>query len=157
VRSFIICTIRLILSHVLHDRELDRLVCFGSNFNHKTTNSLDIWRGSRLIARPQTHPQNNTKNPLTIRVTQKFRPTILVIKSHDNSVGIALGYGLDVRVPGFDSWRGLGNFLFTTASRTALGPTKPPIQCVPGALALAVKRPGREANHSPQSSSEVKE
>jgi hypothetical protein len=31
---------------------------------------------------------------------------------------------------------------FTTASRTALGPTQPPIQWVPGALSLGVKRPG---------------
>jgi hypothetical protein len=49
-----------------------------------------------------------------------------------------------------------GNFLFTTASRTALGPTQPPTQRVPGALSLRVKRPGREADHSPPSSAEVK-
>jgi hypothetical protein len=47
------------------------------------------------------------------------------------------------------SQRGLGIFLFTTASRTALGPTQPPIQWEPGALSLGVKRPGREADHSP--------
>jgi hypothetical protein len=47
-------------------------------------------------------------------------------------------------------------FLFTTASRTALGPTQPPIQWVPGALSLGVKRPVREADHSPPSSAEVK-
>jgi hypothetical protein len=62
------------------------------------------------------------------------------------SVGIALGYGLDDRVQGFDSGRGLGIFLFTTASRTALGPTQPPMQWVPGALYLGVKRSGREAD-----------
>jgi hypothetical protein len=42
-------------------------------------------------------------------------------------------------------------------SKTALGPTQPPIQWVPGALSLGVKRPGREADHSPPSSAEVKE
>jgi hypothetical protein len=42
-------------------------------------------------------------------------------------------------------------------SRTALGPTQPPIQWVPGALSLGVKRPRREADHSPPSSAEVKE
>jgi hypothetical protein len=47
-------------------------------------------------------------------------------------------------------------FFFTTASRTALGPTQPPIQWVPGALSLGVKRPVREADHSPPSSAEVK-
>jgi hypothetical protein len=43
--------------------------------------------------------------------------------------GIALGYGLDDLE--FESLHGLGTFLFTTASRTALGPTQPPIQRVP--------------------------
>jgi hypothetical protein len=51
---------------------------------------------------------------------------------------------------------GVGIFLCTTASRTALGPTQPPIQWVPGILSLGVKRPGREADHSPPSSAEVK-
>jgi hypothetical protein len=62
-----------------------------------------------------------------------------------------------IGVLGFDSRRGLGIFLFTTASRTALGPTRPPIQWVPGALSLGVKRPVREADNSPPSSAEVKE
>jgi hypothetical protein len=48
-------------------------------------------------------------------------------------------------------------FLFSTASRTALGPTQPHIQWVPGALSLGVKRPEHEAYHSPPSSAEVKE
>jgi hypothetical protein len=61
-------------------------------------------------------------------------------------MGIALGYGLDdrgsrVRFPG-GGW--------------ALGPTQPLIQWVPGALSVEVKRPGREAHHSPPSSAEVK-
>jgi hypothetical protein len=43
------------------------------------------------------------------------------------------------------------DFLFSTASRPALGPTQPPIRWVP-----AVKRPGHETNHSPPSSAEVK-
>jgi hypothetical protein len=73
------------------------------------------------------------------------------IHNLDSSVGIALGYG----VLGFDSRRRLGIFL-TTASRTTPGPTWPPIQWVPGALSLGVKRLGREADHSPPSSFEVK-
>jgi hypothetical protein len=51
----------------------------------------------------------------------------------------------------------LGIFLFTTAFRTALEPTQPTIQWVPGALSLGVKRTVREAHHSPPSSAEVKE
>jgi len=39
---------------------------------------------------------------------------------------------------------------------SALGPTQPPIQWVPGALSLGVKRLRRETDHSPPSSAEVK-
>jgi hypothetical protein len=60
-------------------------------------------------------------------------------------------------VLGLDSRRGLGIFLFTIASGMALGPTQPPIQWVAGALSLGLKWPGREADHSPPSSAEVKE
>jgi hypothetical protein len=65
--------------------------------------------------------------------------------------------GWAIGVLGFDSRQGLGIFLFTTASRTALRPTQPPIQWVPGSLSLGLKRPWREADHSPPSSAEVKE
>jgi hypothetical protein len=41
--------------------------------------------------------------------------------------------------------------LLSTLSRPVLGPTQPPIQWV-----LEVKRPGREADHSPPFSAEVK-
>jgi hypothetical protein len=34
--------------------------------------------------------------------------------------------------------------------------TQPPIQWVPGALSPGVKRPGREVDHSPPASAEVK-
>jgi hypothetical protein len=64
--------------------------------------------------------------------------------------------GWMIGVLGFDSRWGLGIFLFTTVSRMALGHTQPPMQWVPGALSLGVKRPGREADHSPPSSAEVK-
>jgi hypothetical protein len=65
---------------------------------------------------------------------------ILLIKSRDSSVGIALGCGLD-------DW-----------DSRALGPTQPPIQWAPGgALSLGLKRPGRVADHSSPSIAEVKE
>jgi hypothetical protein len=70
---------------------------------------------------------------------------------------MALDYWLEIGVLGFVSRRGLGVFLFTTASRTVLGPTQPPIQWVSRILSLGIKRPGCEADHSPPSSAEVKE
>jgi hypothetical protein len=53
---------------------------------------------------------------------------------------------------GFESRQGLGTYLVTTVPRPALRPTQPPIQWVPGALSLGVKRPGREVDHSHPSS-----
>jgi hypothetical protein len=39
---------------------------------------------------------------------------------------------------------------------TASGDTKPPIQWVPGASSLGVRRQGHDADHSPPSSAELK-
>jgi hypothetical protein len=52
----------------------------------------------------------------------------------------------------------LGNVLLepTLVFDPALGPTQPPIHWAPGALFLGVKRPGREVDHSPPCSAEVK-
>jgi hypothetical protein len=81
---------------------------------------------------------------------------LLLLLSRGSSVGIALGYGLDDRGSRVRFSAGAGNFSFSTASRKALGLTQPPIQWEPGALSLGLRRPGREANHSPPSSAEVK-
>jgi hypothetical protein len=78
------------------------------------------------------------------------------VRIWDTSVGIALGYGLVYRGSRVRFSAGLGIFPFTTASRTALRPTHPPIQWVPGALSVGVKQPGREADHSLPSSAEIK-
>jgi hypothetical protein len=42
-------------------------------------------------------------------------------------------------IGGFESWQGLGIFLFTTASKLALRLTQLPIQWVPEVLSLGVK------------------
>jgi hypothetical protein len=65
-----------------------------------------------------------------------------------------MGWAIGSR--GFDSRRGLGIFLFFTASRPALGPTQPAIQWVLEAHSLGVKRPGHETDHSSPPSAEVK-
>jgi hypothetical protein len=64
--------------------------------------------------------------------------------------------GWTIGVLGFESRREVGIFLFTTVSRQELRLTQSPIRWVLGALSLRVKRPGREADHSPPSSAEVK-
>jgi hypothetical protein len=81
---------------------------------------------------------------------------LLKFKSCDSSVGIALGYGLDIRGSRVRFPAVAGNIFLTTASRTALGPTQPPIQWFSEVLSLEVKRPGRETYHLPPSSAEVK-
>jgi hypothetical protein len=48
------------------------------------------------------------------------------------------------------------NFRFSMSSRPALGSTQPHLQRVPGALSPGIKRPEREADHSPPTSAEVK-
>ena len=44
---------------------------------------------------------------------------------------------------------------FPRLSRPASGPTQPPVQWVPG-LSRGQRRPGRDADHTPPSSAEVK-
>jgi hypothetical protein len=43
---------------------------------------------------------------------------------------------------------GVSNSLFSTASKSALGCTQPPLRCVPGVLSLLVKRLGCETDQT---------
>jgi hypothetical protein len=58
---------------------------------------------------------------------------IKIIMSRDSTVDIATGYGLETEVSELSPGR-VKNFLFFTACRLFLRPTKSPIQLVPGAL-----------------------
>jgi hypothetical protein len=73
---------------------------------------------------------------------------IIIIKR----TGIAIRYSDEAQIgwPGFDSRLGQETFRYSSTSRQAPGPTQPPIQWVPGALAPGIKRPGREAPSSAQ-------
>jgi hypothetical protein len=48
------------------------------------------------------------------------------------------------------------NFHVSLSSRPTLGSTQPPMKWVMAALSSGLKRPGREADHSPPTSGEVK-
>jgi hypothetical protein len=82
-------------------------------------------------------------------------PVMDLFRSRDSVVDIdCLRTG---RPSGRSSSPGGGkNFLFSTSSRPVLGLTQPPIQWVLGALSPGVKRPGREADHSPPINAEIK-
>jgi hypothetical protein len=69
-------------------------------------------------------------------------------RSRDSVVGIATGYGLDDR--GVGSWIPVGSRIFSSPRRPdrLWGP--------PSTLSPGVKRPGREADHSPPAIAEVK-
>jgi hypothetical protein len=59
-------------------------------------------------------------------------------------------------VYGLNSWKGQEIFLFSIATRPALGPTQTPIQWVPDTLSPQEKQPEREADYLPLASAEVK-
>jgi hypothetical protein len=94
-----------------------------------------------------------------------FNSNIFLWK-RDRAVGITTGYGLDDQGIGVQA--PLGARIFTSpcrpdrfwgpslSSRQILGPTQPPIQWVLVFLSPDVKRPGREADHSPPSCTKVK-
>jgi hypothetical protein len=91
------------------------------------------------------------------RVLGYFTTLFQIRKSRDSSVGIALGYGLDDRGSRFRFPAGAGNFSCNHRVQNGSGahPTSYPMD-IRGSFP-GVKRPGREVDHSPPSSAEVKE
>jgi hypothetical protein len=71
-------------------------------------------------------------------------------------VDIATGYGLDDRGGRSSSRSSIKNFPLSMSFRPVLVTTQPPIQSIPWAVSPGVKRSGREADHSPPVSAEVK-
>jgi hypothetical protein len=90
----------------------------------------------------------------TFQVLSNSESWCFLNRSRDSSVGIATDYGLDGR--GSFSGRKKYIFLSSTASRLALGPAQPPIQCVLRTFSVGVKLPGREAHYSLPSDTKVK-
>jgi hypothetical protein len=109
---------------------------------------LFIYRGSDTCNTNSTlnHEEHNLE----------LHSILLIFRNRDSSVGIATGYGLDEEGGGSSSPCRVKNFLFSTSSTPALGPTQPFIQEVPGALSPGVKRSVREADHSSPINAQVK-
>jgi hypothetical protein len=77
-------------------------------------------------------------------------------RSRNSVVGIATGYRLDDRGVGVRGPVGSRFFFSPRRPDRFWGPTQPPIQWVPSALSLGVKRQGREADHSSPTSPKIK-
>jgi hypothetical protein len=90
-------------------------------------------------------------NVVKIHITFLFRPCY----GHDFSF-ITLGYGLDDRGLRVQVPAGAGNFSFLHRFQTGSGAHSASYPMGTGSPSAGVKRPGREANHSPPPSAEVK-
>jgi hypothetical protein len=82
-----------------------------------------------------------------------FIGTSFLLKSRDSAVSIATGYRVDGQGSSPDR---IKNVLFSMLSRSVLGPTRPAVQWVRGAVFTGAKRPERESDHSLPTGAEVK-
>jgi hypothetical protein len=82
--------------------------------------------------------------------------TVLIMGIRNSVVGIATCLRAGRPRGRSSSPSRVKNFLFFTSSRPGLGSPQPPIQWVSGVLSTGVKRPWREADHSPRASAEIK-
>jgi hypothetical protein len=99
-------------------------VLWASAFSHLSKH----WKLTGKQSSVQLHDNSNGCDCVSERINVGSSH---VVRSRDSSVGIATGYGLDRRV-GFRV--PVGSRIFSTSSKPVLGPTRPPIQWVPGDL-----------------------
>jgi hypothetical protein len=112
---------------------------------------------SALIKTLEKYPCTNLNNFVyfyTLIVFTQIQGWVIFNSTFSVSMEISLRAGRLV----FNSrqWQWWDFLLFSTASRPALGSTRPPIHCVPGAPFPVVQRLWREANHSPLSVVDIK-
>jgi hypothetical protein len=117
---------------------------------------------STVVKRPGCEADNSSSSSVDVKNSWMYTstpPYVFMLRGTFSALskfpeelsGIALGYGLNDR--GFESRQGLG--IFSSPPRPDRT-TQPSIQWVQGVLFLWVKQPGREADHSPPTSAEVK-
>jgi hypothetical protein len=119
----------VILEYLSDYQPLKRILLHGVFYVFCRDEIKQKYQSSRCIKTPDlTVSRLPFKSMLPIIVTWKFIFVILIFILTDN----------------------------TTASGQALGPSRSPVQWIPGSLSPEVGQPGRVANHSPPSSAEVK-
>jgi hypothetical protein len=107
------------------------------------------WSTPIEISRPQLQRLFTATKP-----KHKYSLHIATYWRRDSIVVLATGYGLDDREVGVRAPVGSG--IFYSPRRPTLGSTQHPTQWVPGTLSPRVKRPERDADHSPPTSAKVK-
>jgi hypothetical protein len=148
-RPSLLSSVQERLAHVLHHVFF---VCriMSKRTHSRLLSSLSFTFISR-ISQPERLPQIRILS-LSVKFQEPFwRVCIKICKKC--AIRLPTGYGVDGR--GSNPGRGK-IFMFSTASRPAMGPTQPPIQWVPGTISPGLKRPKREGDNSPPSSAEVK-
>jgi hypothetical protein len=102
--------------------------------------------------------QSYPRNRCHISESNHLCPSIFICLSYRSTSPRILNlYTAASPLPGFDPRQRQRIFPLTPASRPAVGPTQPPIHWVLGdSFPGGKSRPGRDADHSPPSSAEVK-
>jgi hypothetical protein len=121
---------------------------------------LQVWTGAVKIVNKQSrtaHKVWSSSLEVGVAFTIPHRKNELLMK-HYTRLTVSIDTRLRAGRPGFNSlhgqwWEFWGG---GTDSRLAPGSTQPTVQWAPGALSSGVKREGRDADHLPSSSTEVK-
>jgi len=95
-----------------------RVLRFQGRVQYFVTSWLLRWR----VVSPSSNHQNGGQHLVSCP-----RPPVQHIRTHSKNAELSWDTGWMIRAVHFDSWQGLGIFLFATVSRPALGPTQPPI------------------------------
>jgi hypothetical protein len=119
-----------------------RVIALGRSFNHDSSPCFRCEALHTSLVLKFAYGKNGSRSTIS--------NLIVLLMAHCIDLD-----GLRVGRPGFESQQGQ-DFLFSTTSKPALAPIMHPTEWVPGAPSPGGKVARREADHSPQSSAEVK-
>jgi hypothetical protein len=112
--------------------------------------------GSYVLRCCGEYPATQKTITWKLQISRDVLSTTVAKQNRDSSVGIALGYGLDGRVSRVRFPVGAGNFSLHHRVQNGSGAHPASYPMGTRGSFLGVKRPRREADHSPPSSAEVK-